>query len=100
MAVSPAPWGSLGRGPLVNNGAFVLNRPDAVTISNNISGAGSLTKLGTNTAALSGAYSYSGTTTISGGILQLNSPATLNGNVSNAGSLELNAATLGGRHHK
>ena len=37
--------GSLGSGPITNNGALVFNRTDVVTLSNTITGSGSLTNL-------------------------------------------------------
>jgi outer membrane autotransporter protein len=74
--------GSLGTSShvVVNNGALRINRTGTVTMGQAISGTGSLTKLATGTAILTGDNSYTGMTTISGGILQI-------GNGSTAGTL-------------
>jgi autotransporter-associated beta strand protein/T5SS/PEP-CTERM-associated repeat protein len=58
-------------GDVVNNSALVLSRSDASTYSGVISGAGSLTKQGSGTLTLSGSNSYTGSTTISAGTLQI-----------------------------
>ena len=76
--------GTLGTGAVVNNAALRINRSDAVTVGQAISGTGTLTKLGAGTTTLTGANTYSGTTTISAGTLQ----------VGNGGT----TGTLGTRH--
>jgi fibronectin-binding autotransporter adhesin len=89
--------GTLGSGRVFNNGTLTLNRPDNFALSNFISGTGNLVKLGTNTATLAGALSYSGSTTVSAGTLLINSPATLSGGVTSTGTLGFNApVTLSG----
>jgi fibronectin-binding autotransporter adhesin len=55
--------GTLGGGAVTNNGTLILNRSDAITVTNAISGSGNLTQAGTNTVTLSADNSY-GTTTI------------------------------------
>ena len=50
-----------------------------VTLSGPISGAGNLTKTTADTAILSGANSYTGATIVTGGLLQVNSAASLGG---------------------
>ncbi|MEX1048321.1 MAG: autotransporter domain-containing protein [Akkermansiaceae bacterium] len=61
--------GTLGTGSVNNNAALVLNRSDLFSISNAISGSGSLTKQGSGTATLRGANTYSGFTEVYGGTL-------------------------------
>jgi autotransporter-associated beta strand protein len=54
-------------GPIFNDGSVVLSRPDNYTLSNAISGNGSIQKLGAGVATFSGANTYTGGTTISTG---------------------------------
>ncbi len=61
--------GSLGSGNVVNNGVLVFNRSDH-TVSNVITGTGSLRKDGSNELILSGSNNYSGGTTVTGGLLR------------------------------
>jgi autotransporter-associated beta strand protein len=74
--------GSLGTGPVANNGALVFNRTDAPTVNNLISGSGSLAQNGSGAVALSAANTYTGNTTINAGALAL------------AGSGSIGASTL------
>jgi autotransporter-associated beta strand protein len=64
-------------GDITNNGSLRFNRSDAVTFASVISGTGSLTKLGPGMLTLTGSNSYSGATTISGGILQVTNASAL-----------------------
>jgi autotransporter-associated beta strand protein len=57
-------------GPISNQGVLVVNRSDNLTLSESISGAGSLVKNGSGALILSGSNSYSGGTTISSGTLK------------------------------
>ncbi len=86
--------GRLGTGEVVNNAALIIDRSDAVTLGNAIRGAGSLTKLGSNTLVLSGANTYTGTTLNSGGTLQVGDGGTAgtlgSGAVVNVGVLAFN----------
>jgi autotransporter-associated beta strand protein len=67
--------GALGPGDLAvsSPGTVVFNRSDDITFGGNVSGTGSLTKLGTNILTLTGTYTLGGTTTITGGTLALSS---------------------------
>jgi fibronectin-binding autotransporter adhesin len=90
--------GTLGGGSVVNNGSLVFDRSDIVTIGQVISGTGNVTHAGTGTVILTGQNSYTGTTTINGGTLQIGTGAsggTLGtGNVENAGTLVFNSYDL------
>ena len=65
--------GTLGAGTVsVASGANLsFKRSDTWTVANAISGAGNLTQEGTGTTVLTGANTYTGTTTISAGALQI-----------------------------
>lgn len=58
--------GSLGIGPVVNNGALVFARSDTSTVSNLINGSGMLS-IQSGTVALTGNNTYSGLSTVKGG---------------------------------
>ena len=65
--------GTLGAGPVTNNGALIINRTDAtLTVANDIGGTGTLTVNGvggTVTIGGAGPNTYSGVTTVSAGTL-------------------------------
>ncbi len=71
--------GSLGSGAVTDNGTLTFNRGDdpsaPVTVSNLISGTGDVEKVGTSLLVLSGANTYSGTTTVSNGVLRVTASA-------------------------
>ena len=77
--------GTLGSGNIVNNSSLVFNRSDNYggSISNAISGSGSLTVMG-GSLILSASNSYTGLTTVRGGALAVNG--------SIAGALQVDAA--------
>ncbi|MBU8546821.1 MULTISPECIES: autotransporter-associated beta strand repeat-containing protein [Roseomonadaceae] len=64
--------GTLGSGAVVNNGALVFNRSDAVTVGNLISGSGTLTQDGPGNLILNAANTYTGATTVQAGRLSVN----------------------------
>ncbi|NBT14594.1 MAG: hypothetical protein EBS56_13625, partial [Planctomycetia bacterium] len=61
---------------LVNNASLAINRGNTFTIASTISGSGSLTHQGSGTTILTADNTYSGTTTISAGTLQLGNGGT------------------------
>jgi outer membrane autotransporter protein len=63
--------GSLGSGDVTNNGALIFNRSNTIAVSNAISGVGTLTQAGAGTLTLLGTNTYSGTTFINAGTLQV-----------------------------
>ncbi len=80
---------ALGTGDVTNNATLALNTGGDLT--NNISGSGQVVKSGDDTLTLSGANSYTGGTTISGGTLvATNVDALGTGDVTNSSTLELN----------
>jgi len=56
---------------VVDNATLRINRSDAVTVANAISGTGALVQAGGGTTTLTGTNSYTGVTTISAGTLQV-----------------------------
>ncbi len=84
-------------GSIVDNSALALavKPTTSQTFANAISGTGTLSKTGTGTATLSGANSYTGTTTISQGTLAISADSKL-GTVASptAGQLMLNGGML------
>ena len=82
--------GSLGTGAVTNDGSLVLNRGNEFIVGNDISGGGSLTKLGAGTTVLNGAGSYTGGTTVSAGTLQLGST----GSLAQTGALAVDGGTF------
>ncbi|NDG70250.1 MAG: hypothetical protein EBY32_02910 [Proteobacteria bacterium] len=69
-------------------GTINFNQSNAMSLSGNISGNGSVNKLGTGTTTLSGTSSYTGSTTISAGTLAVT--GSLNGTT----SLDVNGGSL------
>ena len=86
--------GALGTGAVINNAALQFNRTGALTVANAISGSGAVNQVGTSTTSLTGANTYSGTTTISAGILSVGAGGTTGtlgtGAVVNNGTLQIN----------
>lgn len=63
--------GALGIRDIVNNSHLVFNRSNDFIVDNVISGSGTLTKSGAGKLTLWGANTYTGTTTISEGVLEV-----------------------------
>jgi autotransporter-associated beta strand protein len=69
--------GTISGGPIFNNASIVFNRSNDYTISNVISGTGTIEKLGAGALTLSGANTYTGVSTVSQGVLKLGSTTAL-----------------------
>ncbi|MEB0141276.1 autotransporter-associated beta strand repeat-containing protein, partial [Undibacterium sp. CCC2.1] len=86
--------GTLGTGNVINNSSLAFNRSNSLNVANQISGTGNLLQNGIGTAILDGANTYSGTTTISAGTLQVGAGSTAGtlgtGTVINNSSLAFN----------
>ncbi|MBC8095441.1 MAG: autotransporter-associated beta strand repeat-containing protein, partial [Akkermansiaceae bacterium] len=78
---------------ITNNSQLTFDRGagSTLTISGPISGNGAVTKLGAGTVALTGANTYSGSTTISNGAINISSASTLG---DGTGALNLSGGTL------
>ncbi len=83
-------WGELTPGTVVNNGTLRFNRRNNVSADQAISGTGALEKLGAGRLTLTGNSSYSGTTTIQEGTLQIGAGGTT-GSIG-GGPISINAA--------
>ncbi|MFM9057670.1 MAG: autotransporter-associated beta strand repeat-containing protein [Planctomycetaceae bacterium] len=91
--------GRLGGGAITNNGALVFNRTDGYggTVTNAISGSGSLTIAG-GTLALGGNNTFTGVTRVAGGVLSLATTQALAGSTldmlsTDSGFVALSAGT-------
>ncbi|WP_170302862.1 autotransporter-associated beta strand repeat-containing protein [Reyranella soli] len=88
-AVSVGALSGSGGGILLNGGSLATSSAASTTLAANISGSGAFTKAGAGTLILAGINSYTGGTTVSGGVLQGNS-ASLQGNILNNASVVFN----------
>lgn len=85
--------GSLTSASIVNDTTLVFNRDGSMTYGGVISGPGNVTNAGPGIVSLTGANTYSGTTTVNAGTLRVNSP----GSLDTASAVTVNSgATLGG----
>ena len=82
---------TLTGGTLAGSGQLGLINAQAGTISANLGGSGGLNKTAGGSVLLSGNNSYTGGTTVGGGVLQLGSTLAL----PSTGSLTVNSGTLG-----
>jgi autotransporter-associated beta strand protein len=82
---------SLGTGSLLNNGLLRMQQPANATLSNPISGTGSLVQSGFATLTLSGGNTFTGGIAINSGTLQIGPGGTLSpSNVTNNSALIFN----------
>ncbi len=80
--------GTLGSGALVDNGILFLQQPINSTLSNTITGTGSLVQSGAATLTLAGSNSFTGGIAINSGTLQIGPGGTIGaGNVTNNSAL-------------
>ncbi|MBT2766685.1 autotransporter domain-containing protein [Stenotrophomonas sp. ISL-67] len=83
--------GTLGSGKVINNAALAFNRSDALVVNNDISGIGGFIQSGSGLITLTGTNTYTDTTTINAGTLQVGNGGTTGtlggGNVINNASL-------------
>ena len=77
-------------GNVTDNATFAIDRSNSYTFGGIISGTGAFEQLGTGTTIFTSANSYTGGTTISGGILQLGP----GGSLAPAGALHVDAGSL------
>ena len=94
--------GSIGSGPVTNNGTLVIQRNGALTVNNNITGTGPIIFNGSGTTTFGGNNSYANNTYVSNGVVKLAASAAipadgtaanwlvLDGSPAAAGTLDLN----------
>jgi len=86
--------GTLGDGDVTNNGALVFNLTSTIVVTNTIAGTGTFTQAGAGNVTLLGTNSYSGSTFINAGTLQVGDGGTAgslgSGAVSNSSVLVFN----------
>jgi autotransporter-associated beta strand protein len=82
------------QGDIANNAALVFDQATNGTFGGEVSGSGSLTKMGAGTLTLTGAHTYTGGTTITGGTLVGNTTS-LQGDIANNAALVFDQATNG-----
>ena len=85
--------GSLTGGGVTNNGVLAFNRMDTITLSNVISGTGSVVQNGGGTVVFSAASTYAGSTLVTAGTLALVEPGSISASaliiVSNGATLDV-----------
>ena len=79
------------QGNITNNAALLFNQSTPGTYASVISGSGSVEKTGSNTLTLSETNTYTGSTTINGGSLQLTSASS---SIANSSSLVITSGTF------
>ena len=79
--------GSLGSGPIVDNGNLAFDLSIPTTNSLNISGSGGVTLTGSGTVTLAGVNTYTGPTTVNAGTLTGTGDAASNVTLNSGGSL-------------
>ena len=80
------------QGAIVNNASVIFDQGSAGIYAGNMTGSGSLTKIGTGALILSGTNSYGGGTTVSAGSLRGNA-ASLQGAITNDASVVFDQAS-------
>ena len=91
--------GTIGSGSVINEGTLAVNRNNAYTLANSISGSGAFEQNGTGTTILTAANSYTGETAVNSGTLYINgnqSTATGNVTVSTGATLASDNGQIGG----
>ncbi len=88
--------GSLGLGNVTNNDTLTFSRTDNVSVTNRISGSGTVTQSGGGTLSLFGTNLYTGGTTLDTGTLNVSAPETAgtSGPLGKSGSITFTGGTL------
>ena len=88
--------GTLGVGLVTNNAALTFARTDNISVTNRISGTGSVTQSGTGKLSLFGTNLYTGGTTLASGVLNVSAPETAgtSGPLGKSGTITFSGGTL------
>ncbi len=81
--------GSIGGGAVSDGGTLLIDRSNAITLANAISGAGVLKQIGTGVTSIGAANTYTGGTTLSAGTLAIGSGGALGSGTVSIGGGEL-----------
>ncbi|RAO75897.1 hypothetical protein CA260_17885 [Dyella jiangningensis] len=95
LQIGNGSWAGSITGDVVDNALLVFNRSDDITFNGIVSGSGALVQAGNGALILTGANTYAGGTTISGGLLRIGGGGTTGsiiGDVLNNGTLSFDRA--------
>lgn len=70
--------GTIGSGTVSNSGSLIFNRSGTLSVTAPITGTGDVRQIGLGTTTLTGINSYTGTTTVSAGVLNIGNSGTGN----------------------
>ncbi|MCE9587275.1 MAG: autotransporter-associated beta strand repeat-containing protein [Verrucomicrobia bacterium] len=70
--------GTIGSGTVSNSGSLIFNRSGTLSVTAPITGTGDVRQIGLGTTTLTGSNSYTGTTTVSAGVLNIGNLGTGN----------------------
>ncbi|HEU0095669.1 MAG TPA: autotransporter domain-containing protein, partial [Rhizomicrobium sp.] len=87
--------GSLGTGAVTDNGMLAFDRSDTITITNAISGSGGLIQAGSGTLIYDGAGTFTGTTMVQSGILEVGDAATPGASLGGGANVSSGATLIG-----
>jgi autotransporter-associated beta strand protein len=73
--------GTLGAGAVIDNGTLAINRSDAVSVTNGITGTGSIGSLGVGNLTLAGTVNVGGNVTGGAGLFTVGGATTVGGNL-------------------
>ncbi len=93
-----------GTGAIANDGILSFKRSDALTLSRQISGAGSITQDGSNTLTISGANTHFGGVAVNGGTVLVGNDSALGANgsivtVASGATLDVNSTVPGANRY-
>jgi autotransporter-associated beta strand protein len=83
------------QGAITNNATVTFDQATTGNFVSTMSGSGSLTKLGVGTVKITGSNSYSGGTTVTGGIFELSAGGTFGGSAAGLGTGTVSIASGG-----